>query len=32
MLRLLPPGTHTLNFGGVLPSMIQAVTYTLVVE
>lgn len=32
MLRPLPPGTHTLNFGGVLPSMIQAVTYTLVVE
>jgi hypothetical protein len=25
-------GTHELNFGGVLPSMSQAVTCTLVVE
>jgi hypothetical protein len=32
MLRPLPRGTHTLNFGGVLPSMVQAVTYTLIVE
>lgn len=32
MLRPLPPGRHTLNFGGVLPSMIQAVTYTLIVK
>ena len=32
MLRPLAPGRHTLNFGGVLPSMLQAVTYTLVVE
>jgi hypothetical protein len=32
MLAPLPPGRHTLNFGGVLPSMMQAVTYTLVVE
>ena len=32
MLRPLPPGKHTLNFGGVLPSMLQAVTYTLLVE
>lgn len=32
MLRPLPPGKHTLNFGGALPSMLQAVTYTLVVE
>ena len=32
MLRPLPAGTHELNFGGVLPSMRQAVTYTLVVE
>jgi hypothetical protein len=32
MLRPLPRGTHSLNFGGVLPGMIQAVTYTLVVE
>ncbi len=32
MLKPLPPGTHTLNFGGVLPSMVQAVTYTIIVE
>lgn len=32
MLKPLPPGTHTLNFGGVLPGMVQAVTYTLTVE
>jgi hypothetical protein len=32
MLRPLPPGTHTLEFGGMLPGMVQAVTYTLVVE
>ncbi len=32
MLRPLAPGRHTLNFGGVLPSMLQAVTYTLMVE
>lgn len=32
MLKPLNPGTHTLNFGGVLPSMVQAVTYTLKVE
>lgn len=32
MLRPLPPGTHTINFGGALPSMLQAVTYTLRVE
>lgn len=32
MLKPLPPGTHTLNFGGALPGMLQAVTYTLVVE
>ncbi|HZF30614.1 MAG TPA: hypothetical protein VE907_15975 [Gammaproteobacteria bacterium] len=32
MLRPLEPGTHELNFGGVLPSMRQAVTYALVVE
>jgi hypothetical protein len=32
MLKPLPVGTHELNFGGVLPSMSQAVTYTLVVE
>lgn len=32
MLRPLPPGTHTLNFGGALPSMLQAVSYTLIVE
>ena len=28
----LPPGKHTLNFGGALPSMLQAVTYVLTVE
>jgi hypothetical protein len=32
MLKPLPPGTHTLNFGGRLPGMTQAVTYTLVVK
>ena len=32
MLRPLDPGTHTLNFGGVLPGMMQAITYTLHVE
>ena len=29
MLAPLKPGTHTLNFGGVLPRMSQAVTYTI---
>lgn len=32
MLRPLSVGKHVLNFGGVLPSMSQAVTYTLLVE
>jgi hypothetical protein len=32
MLRPLSRGTHTLNFGGILPGMSQAVTYTLKVE
>lgn len=32
MLRPLGPGTHVINFGGTLPSMLQAVTYTLDVE
>lgn len=32
MLRPLSRGTHTLNFGGILPGMSQAVTYTLIVE
>lgn len=32
MLPPLSPGKHTLNFGGALSSMLQAVTYTLVVE
>ena len=32
MLRPLPPGEHVINFGGALPSMIQLVTYTLIVE
>jgi hypothetical protein len=31
-LKPLVPGVHTLNFGGILPSLTQAVTYTLVVE
>jgi hypothetical protein len=32
---MLPPlsrGTHTLNFGGILPGISQAITYTLHVE
>lgn len=32
MLKPLEPGVHVLNFGGALPSMLQAVTYTLEVE
>ena len=32
MLKPLAPGTHVINFGGALPSMLQAVTYTVVVE
>lgn len=32
MLRPLPAGKHTLNFGGALPSMLQAITYELTVE
>jgi hypothetical protein len=32
MLAPLKPGTHVINFGGVLPSMVQAVTYTIVVK
>lgn len=32
MLRPLGPGKHVLNFGGVLPDMSQAVTYTLLVQ
>jgi len=32
MLRPLPPGTHTIDLGGILPSMAQAITYTLIVE
>ena len=32
MLRPLSPGVHTLNFGGALPSILQAVTYTIRVE
>jgi hypothetical protein len=32
MLRPLSPGRHEINFGGALPSMLQAVTYTLEVE
>jgi hypothetical protein len=32
MLRPLPPGTHVIDLGGILPSLAQAVTYTLIVE
>jgi hypothetical protein len=32
MLRPLPPGKHEINFGGILPTLVQAVTYTLIVE
>jgi len=32
MLRPLAKGRHTIEFGGALPSILQAVTYTLVVE
>ena len=32
MIKPLPPGEHVLNFGGALPSMLQAVTYTLRVK
>ncbi len=32
MLRPLSPGKHVLNFGGELPGMSQAVTYTLTVK
>lgn len=32
MLKPLPRGRHVLNFGGALPDMRQAVTYTLQVE
>jgi hypothetical protein len=32
MLAPLSPGKHELNFGGTLPGMMQAVTYTLEVE
>lgn len=32
MLEPLAPGKHTLNFGGILPGMAQAVTYELTVE
>lgn len=32
MLRPLPPGEHVINFGGALPSIIQLVTYTIIVE
>jgi hypothetical protein len=32
MLRPLSPGKHVINFGGVLPSLSQAVTYTVQVQ
>jgi hypothetical protein len=31
-LRPLRAGVHTVNFGGILPTLAQAVTYTLIVE
>jgi hypothetical protein len=32
MLKPLSPGKHEINFGGAVPDMLQAVTYTLEVE
>ena len=32
LIKPLPPGRHVIEFGGVLPEMIQAVTYTVTVE
>ena len=32
MLNPLPSGKQEINFGGILPDMAQAVTYTLTVE
>jgi hypothetical protein len=32
MLKPLSSGTHTINFGGALPGILQAVTYTLIVK
>lgn len=32
MLRPLPPGRHVIDFGGALPTNVQVVTYTLIVE
>ncbi|MBB3193871.1 hypothetical protein [Roseateles terrae] len=32
MLRPLSPGRHTVEFGGALPTMYQAVTYTLIID
>lgn len=32
MMKPLPPCKHVLNSGGALPSMLQAVTYTLTVD
>ncbi len=32
MLKPLSPGRHTVEFGGALPSLYQAVTYTLIVD
>ena len=31
-IRPLPRGIHVLNFGGILPTLMQAVTYTITVE
>lgn len=32
LLAPLPPGAHVINFGGILPSLSQAVTYQLTVQ
>jgi hypothetical protein len=32
LLAPLSPGRHVINFGGVLPGLVQAVTYTLIVN
>ncbi len=32
MLKPPPPGRHVIHLGGILPNIVQAVTYTLIVE
>jgi hypothetical protein len=32
LLKPLPPVTHVIDFGGALPSVLQAATYTLIIE